>query len=142
MQSHFLQQPAAQILQGKNVTAPAAHKASENQRCQNRQTKKDESRIDESALNRLHRLRRLDGRNRFAHDSPLNEMRDHEKIQDDQCRRAPPAGFGFANPGFVVAGDVLSAIVLAEADQFAADATTFHRVGEFTLKHSVRQRVG
>jgi hypothetical protein len=36
----------------------------------------------------------------------------------------------------------LSTVVLAEADQFAADATTFHRVGEFTSKHTARQRDG
>ena len=75
------------------MATPAAHKTPEDQRRQNRQTKKDESRVDETALNRLHRLRRLDGRNRFAHHAPLNDVRDHEQIKGHQCRRAPPAGF-------------------------------------------------
>ena len=113
VEANFLQQPPAEILQRENVTAPAAHKTPEDQRRQNRQTKKDESRVDESALNCLHRLRRLDGRNRFAHDSPLDDVRDHEQVKRDQCRRAPPAGFGFANASFAVARDVLSAVGLA-----------------------------
>ena len=75
------------------MTTPAADKASENQRRQNCQSKKDKSRVDESALQRVHGLRRFDGRNRLAHDLPLNDVRDHEQVEGDQRRRAPPAGF-------------------------------------------------
>ena len=74
------------------MTTPATDKASEDQRRQNCEGKKDETRIDESLLQRVHRLRRLDGRNRLAHDSPLNDVRDHEQVERYQCRPAPPAG--------------------------------------------------
>ena len=124
------------------MTTPAAHKTPEDQRRQNRQTKKDESRIDESALNRLHRLRRLDRRNRFAHHPPLNDVRDHEQIQRDQRRRAPSAGLRFADASFAVAGDVdpgSRAPGNPRCFQFPADATTFHRVGEFTPKTPLSQ---
>ena len=92
MKAHFLKQPPAEILQRKNVTTPATNKTPEDQGRQNCQRKKDEARVDESPLQRVHRLRGLDGRNRFAHDPPLNDVRDHEQVQKDQCGGAPPTG--------------------------------------------------
>jgi len=92
MKPHLFQQPAAEILQSENVTAPAANVSPENQRRQDRQTKKDEACIDEPLLQRVHGFRRLDGRNRLAHDAPLNDVRDHEQIENNQRRGAPPAG--------------------------------------------------
>jgi hypothetical protein len=74
------------------VTSPAANVSPETQRRQDRQGKKDETFIDEPLLQRVHGFRRLDGRNRLAHDAPLNDVRDHEQIEKDQCRGAPPAG--------------------------------------------------
>ena len=57
MKAHLLQQPSAEILQRENVTAPAANKTPEDQRGQDRQSKKDEARVDESVLQRVHGLR-------------------------------------------------------------------------------------
>ena len=74
------------------MTAPAANVSPKNQCRQDRQSKKDEACIDEPVLQRVHGFRRLDGRNRLAHDLPLNDVRDHEQIEKDQRRRAPPAG--------------------------------------------------
>ena len=73
------------------MTAPAADVSPEDQRRQDRQREKDESCVDESLLQRVHGFRRLDGRNRLAHDAPLNDVRDHEQIEKDQRRGAPPA---------------------------------------------------
>src|SRR6476660_5788029 len=67
MKTHFLKQPAAEILQSKNVTTPATNKTPENERRQNCQAKKDEARVNEPVLQRVHRFRGLDGRNRSAH---------------------------------------------------------------------------
>jgi len=74
------------------VTAPAANVSTEDQRRQNGQTKKDESRVDESLLQRVHGLRGLDRGDRLTHEAPLNDMRDHDQIEKDQRQRAPPAG--------------------------------------------------
>ena len=115
------------------MTTPAAHKTPEDQRRQNCQTKKDKARIDEAALQRLHRLRGLDGRNGFAHDPPLNDVRDHEQVEGDQRRRAPPARFRFANTGFldwrVFSGScrTSSSGNRPRRFQFPADATTLHK---------------
>jgi len=92
MKTHFLEQPPAEILQRKNVTTPATNKTPEDERRQNCQAKKDEARIHESLLQGVHRFRWLDGRNRFAHNPPLNDVRDHEQVESNQRRRAPPAG--------------------------------------------------
>src|SRR5467141_1313818 len=69
-EANFLQHPPAEILQGENVTAPATDKATKDQRSQDSQSKEDESRVNEPALQRMHRFRRLDGRNRPPHDPP------------------------------------------------------------------------
>src|SRR5262245_31266087 len=60
MKPHFLEQPAAEILQGENVTTPATNKTPEDQRRYDCQGKKDEARVDESLLQRVHRLRGFD----------------------------------------------------------------------------------
>ena len=48
-EANFLQHPSAEILQGENVTAPAADKTSEDQRRQDRQSKEDKARVDRPA---------------------------------------------------------------------------------------------
>ena len=75
------------------MTAPATDKAPEDQRRQDGQSKEDESRVDRPTLERVHGLRRFDGRNRLAHDPPLNDVRNHQQIEKDERRRAPAAGF-------------------------------------------------
>src|SRR6478752_9536684 len=67
MKTHFLEQPAAEILQRKYVTTPATNKTPENKRRQNCEAKKDEARVHEPVLQGVHRFRGLDGRNRSAH---------------------------------------------------------------------------
>ena len=67
MKAHFLEQPPAEILQSKNVTTPATNKTPEDERRQNCQGKKDEARVHEPLLQRVHRFRGLDRRNRSAH---------------------------------------------------------------------------
>ena len=67
MKAHFLEQPAAEILQSKYVTTPATNKTPEDERRQNCQAKKDEARVHEPVLQRVHGFRGLDGRNRSAH---------------------------------------------------------------------------
>jgi len=74
------------------VTTPAADVSPEDQGRQDRQRKKDESRVNEPLLQRVHGLRRFDRRNCPAHDAPLNDVRDHEQVEEDQHRRAPSAG--------------------------------------------------
>jgi hypothetical protein len=142
--THFLEQPAAEILQSENVTTPATNKTPEDERCQNCQTKKDEARIHEPVLQRVHGFRGLDGRNRSARESPLNDVRDHEQVQKDQCGRAPPTGLRFTYAGFTVAGEndpgTGSPRNHSSCFQFSADATTFHRVGEFTSKQNMRHQ--
>ena len=91
-EADFLQQPGAEILQRENVTAPAADKTPEDQRRQNRQSKEDKSRVDRAALERIHRLGRLDRRDRLAHQTPLDDVRDHQQGQSDKSRRPPAAG--------------------------------------------------
>ena len=144
MKTHFLEQPAAEILQRKYVTTPATNKTPEDERRQNCQAKKDEARVHEPVLQRVHRFRGLDGRNRSAHDPPLNDVRDHEQIQSHQRGRAPPTGLRFTYAGFTEAGDndpgTGSPRNHSSCFQFSADATTFHRVGEFTSKRAVRYR--
>jgi len=90
--ANFLEQPSAEILQRKDVTTPTTNKTPEDERGQNRQAKKYETSVHEAILQGVHGFRGLDGRNRFAHQSPLNDVRDHEQIQSNQRRRAPPAG--------------------------------------------------
>ena len=74
------------------MTTPATNETSEDQRRDNCQAKKDEAGVHESVLQRVHRLRGLDRRNRFTREPPLNDVRDHEQIQRDQRRSAPPTG--------------------------------------------------
>ena len=144
MKIHFLEQPAAEILQSENVATPSTNKTPEDERRQNCQAKKDEARIHEPVLQRVHRFRGLDGRDRLAHEPPLNDVRDHEQVQKYQCERAPPTGLGFTNAGIAVAGDIDPATGSprnrSSCFQFLADASTFHRVGEFTSKRAVRYR--
>ena len=145
MKVHFLEKPSAEILQRKNVTTPATNKTPEDERRQNCQAKKDEARIHESLLQGVHRFRWLDGRNRFAHNPPLNDVRDHEQVQKDQRGCAPPTRLRFTNAGLTVAGNVDpntgSPRNRSRCLQFLADATTFHKVREFTPKCDVCQRV-
>src|SRR6059058_1714847 len=75
MKPYFLQQPATQILQSENVTAPPTYKPSQDQRRQNCQREENKPRVNESLLQGVHRFRRLNGRNRLAHDAPLNDVR-------------------------------------------------------------------
>ena len=79
------------------MTAPAADKTSEDQRCQDRQRKEDKPGVDCSLLERVHGLGRLDGRNGFAHDPPLNDVSDHKQIEQNEGQCAPTAGLRFAN---------------------------------------------
>ena len=67
MKTHFLEQPAAEILQRKYVTTPATDEAPENERRQNCERKKDEASVYETILQRVHGFRGFDGRNRSAH---------------------------------------------------------------------------
>ena len=92
MKPHLLQQPSAEILQREDVTAPAADVSPEDQSRQDCQRKKDESRVDEPLLQRVHGLRGFDRRNCLAHDPPLNDVRDHEQIKKNQRRPSPSAG--------------------------------------------------
>ena len=144
MKVHFLEQPATEILQREYVTTPPTNETTENERRQNCQAKKDEARVHEPVLERVHRFRGLDGRDRLPHEPPLNDVRDHEQIQSDQRGPAPPTGLRFPDAGFTVAGDVDpgtgSPRNQSSCFQFWADATTFHRVGEFTSKRAVRHR--
>jgi hypothetical protein len=144
MKTHFLQQPAAEILQSENVTTPATHKTAEDERRQNCQTKKDEPGVHEPVLQRVHGFRWLDGRNRSTREPPLDDVRDHEQVEKDQCRPAPAAGLRFtyacsAEPGDAGLG-TSSRLNRSSGFQFWADATTFNRVGEFTSKRAVRHR--
>ena len=75
------------------MTTPAADKTAENQRGQNGHGKKDEARVDGPALKRVHGLGRFDGRNRPAHDPPLDDVSHHEQIEENKRRRAPAARF-------------------------------------------------
>jgi len=88
------------------VTTPATNKTSEDQRCQNRQTEKDEARVHKSILQRVHRFRWLDRRHGSARESPLDNVRDHEQVQKDQRSRAPPTGLRFTDAAFTVASDL------------------------------------
>src|SRR6266480_4349413 len=106
MKTNFLEQPAAQILQRKYVTTPATNKTPEDERGQNCQAKKDEARVHEPVLQRVHRFRGLDGRNRSAHQPPLNDVPDHQQVQKDQCGCAPPTGLRFTYASSAVAGKV------------------------------------
>ena len=85
------------------MTAPAANETPENEGCQNCQSKKNETGINEPLLQGVHGFGRLDRRNRFAHYAPLNDVRDHEQIQRNQRARPPTTHLGFANSGFAVA---------------------------------------
>jgi hypothetical protein len=71
-------------------------------------------------------------------------VRDHEQVQKNQCERAPSAGLRFAYACLTVAWDfnpgASSHRTRTGSFQFSADATTFHRVGEFTSKRNVRYR--
>ena len=102
MKTHFLEQPAAEILQRKYVTTPATNKTSENERRQNCQAKEDEAGVHEAVLQGVHRFRRLDRRNRSGHQSPLDDVRDHEQVQNDQCSSAPTAGLRFTYAGLLL----------------------------------------
>ena len=106
MKTHFLEQPAAQILQRKYVTTPATNETTEDQCRQNCQAKKDEARIHEPLLQRVHRFRGLDGRNRSTHQPPLDDVRDHQQVQKDQCSCAPPTGLRFTYARSAIAGKV------------------------------------
>src|SRR5580765_1626462 len=103
IKTHFLEQPAAEILQRKYVTTPSTNKTPQDERGQNCQAKKDEARVHEPVLQRVHRFRGLDGRNRSTHEPPLNDVRDHEQVQKAQCERAPPTGLRFTYAGSAVA---------------------------------------
>jgi hypothetical protein len=144
MKTHFLQQPTAEILQSENVTTPATHETSEDERSQNCQAKKDEARVHEPVLQRVHRFRWLDGRNRSTREPPLDDVRDHEQVQKDQCGPTPPTGLRFTYAGSAERGDAdlrtSSPLNRSSGFQFWTDATTFHRVGEFTSKRAVRHR--
>ena len=144
MKVHFLEQPPAKILQGEDVATPATNKPSKDKRRQDCQAKEDEARIYEPVLQRVHRFRGLDGGNRSAHYPPLDDVRDHEQIQKDQRKRAPPAGLRLTYACVTVARNADPSTCgprnRSSSFQFSADATTFHRVGEFTSKRAVRYR--
>ena len=80
------------------MTTPTADKTSEDQRRQDREGKKDKPSIDESLLEGVHRLRRFNGRNRFARNPPLDKVSNHEQIKEDEGRPTPAAGFRFTHP--------------------------------------------
>jgi hypothetical protein len=70
-------------------------------------------------------------------------VHDHEQVQKDQCGRAPPTGLRFTYAGSTVPSDGdagAGSWNYSSCFQFSADATTFHRVGEFTSKRAVRYR--
>ena len=60
------------------MTAPAADISPEDQGRQDSKSEKDEARVDEPLLQRVHGLRGLDWRNGLTHHAPLNYVRDHE----------------------------------------------------------------
>ena len=97
MKPHLFQQPAAEILQSENVTAPAANVSPENQRRQDRQSKKDKPSINESLLQGVHGLGGLNRGNCFARHPPLDEMSDHKQIEKDKRERAPAGCLRFSN---------------------------------------------
>lgn len=94
--AHFLQRPAAKILQGNNVAAPATNKAAEDQCRQKRERKEYEAGVELAALERVHAFGWLDRRNRPAGHSPLNDVGDHEQVDADEHGRTPTAGFRLA----------------------------------------------
>ena len=73
------------------MTAPATDEATEDKRGEDRKYKKDEPGINRAVLERVHRFRRLDRRNGLTCEPPLNNVRDHQEIQDNQ-RHRPPKG--------------------------------------------------
>jgi hypothetical protein len=73
-------QPGAKILQGDDMTSPSANEPAEDQSRENSKGKKDESGVDRSVLERVHRLRRFDRRDGTSRDAPLNEMGDHQEV--------------------------------------------------------------
>ena len=79
--AHFLQKPCAKILQREDVTTPAANKTAEDQRRQDRQSEKDESRVKRSSLQRVHGLGRFDRGDGPTGHSPLNGMSDHGRLR-------------------------------------------------------------
>ena len=92
MKTHFFEQPPAEILQRKYVATPATNKPSKDKGRQDCQAKEDEAGIYKAILQGVHRFRGLDGRNRFAHQPPLNDVGDHEQVQKNQCRGTPTTG--------------------------------------------------
>ena len=78
----------------------------------------------------MHGLRGLDRRNRFARDPPLNDVSDHQQVEQNEGRCAPAAGFRFANAAF------LNRRILANPGmsgnrsptlRFKANTTAFHK---------------
>ena len=75
------------------MATPTADKTSQNQSGQDCQGKKDKPSIDESLLEGVHGLGRLNRRNRFARNPPLDDVSNHEQIKEDKRERTPAAGF-------------------------------------------------
>ena len=92
MKTHFFEQPPAEIMQRKYVATPATNKPSKDKRRQDCQANEDEAGIYKAILQGVHRFRGLDGRNRFAHQPPLDDVGDHEQVQKNQCGGAPTTG--------------------------------------------------
>ena len=95
--AHLLHQPGAEVLEGQDVAAPAADETPEDERGQDGQGEEDEPGVDVPVLERVHGLGRLDGRDRPAHDAPLDDVGDHQHVQRDERGGPPAAGLRLAN---------------------------------------------
>ena len=78
--AELFHQPAAKILQRDNMASPATHESAEDKGCQYRKCKEDESGIDRSVLERVHRFRRFNRRDGAPRDTPLNDVSDHQQV--------------------------------------------------------------
>ena len=86
-----LHEVPAEILQHDHVAAPAAEPAAEERRRQQRQREEDGPDGDDPVLGRLHRLAWLDRGDGRARPEPLDDVHDHEELDDDEHGRAAPA---------------------------------------------------
>src|SRR4051812_27185111 len=112
------------------MTAPAADESAKDQRGQNCQSEEDKAGVDRPSLEGVHCFGRLNGRDRFAGKSPLDNVSDHEKIQQDERKPAPTASLGLADAvGFGRRIARLGNRDRSLVSDFCADTTAFHKVG-------------
>ena len=75
------------------MTTPAADKTSEDQGRQDRQGKKDKPGVDRPPLERVHGLGGLNRGNGLARDPPLDDVGDHQQIQENERGRRASGWF-------------------------------------------------